>query len=97
MVIVAILTVRRAELEAFRSFERIAVESMRRCGGRVERTVVVDDGVDPLLKEIHIAKFVNAAAFESYRSDPQVAEVRHLRDVAVVDTQVFIGEDGPVY
>ena len=98
MTIVAILTVRRSGLEQFRVFERHAAGVMAAHGGRIERTVVVPLPETPdLLKEIHVVTFPGAGAFQAYRDDPRLAELAHLREAAVVSTEVFVGEDGPDY
>jgi hypothetical protein len=98
MTIVAILTVRRRALEQFRAFERHAAAVMAAHGGRIERTIVVPLADSPdLLKEIHVVTFPGAAAFRAYREDARLGELTHLREAAVVNTEVFVGEDGPDY
>jgi hypothetical protein len=98
MTIVAILTVRRRALEQFRVFERHAAGVMAAHGGRIERTVVVPLAEAPeLVKEIHVVTFPDARAFQGYRDDARLAELAHLREAAVVSTEVFVGEDGPDY
>jgi hypothetical protein len=98
MTIVAILTVRRRGLEQFRAFERHAAGVMAAHGGRIERTIVVPLADAPdLLKEIHVVTFPGAGAFRAYREDARLAELAHLREAAVVSTEVFVGEDGPDY
>ncbi len=98
MTLVAILTVRGAALDEFRAFERHAAAVMRTHGGRIERTVVVTPDPAPgLVREIHVVTFPDEAAFRAYQGDARLAELAHLREAAVVATDVFIGEDGPVY
>lgn len=97
MIIVAILTVRRSELAAFRQFESIATRVMSEHGGRLERTVVVDDGTGELLTEIHLVRFADPAAFASYRESSELSAHLQLRDRSVVKTELFFGEDGPKY
>jgi hypothetical protein len=71
---------------------------MVRHGGKIERTVVAPvENDDTLLKEIHIVTFPDQAAFDAYRRDPALAGVAHLRERAVVATEVMIGEAGPDY
>jgi len=36
-------------------------------------------------------------AFRAYRDDPRLGERAHLREAAVVSTELFVGEDGPDY
>ena len=97
MTIVAILTVRRKGLEQFRVFERHAAGVMAAHGGRIERTVVVSMDSPDLLKEIHVVTFPGVGAFRAYQADPRLGELAHLREAAVVSTEVFVGEDGPEY
>jgi hypothetical protein len=102
MIIVAIMKVRRSELDAFRAFESIAVSAMRVHGGTLERTVVVDDGVvddgvSEHIEEIHVIQFTDDAAFHAYKQDARLAVAKHLRDRAVVGTQLFVGTEGPQY
>lgn len=98
LVIVATLTVRVAALAEFRAFERHAARVMARYGGAIERTVFATvEGAPDLAREVHVVTFPNAAAFASYRSDPELAERAKERDRAVVKTQIVRGVDGPDY
>jgi len=96
--LVVILTVRCGAVEEFRAFERGAARVMARYGGAIERAVVVppEEGSE-LLKEIHIVTFPDEQARAAYRADPELRSIAHLRDAAVVKTEVLIGEDGPDY
>ena len=98
MTIVANLVVRRRALEEFRAFERHAAAVMAAHGGRIERVVVtpVADAPD-LVREIHVVTFPDAQAVQAYRDDPRLTDRVHLRQAAVVSTEVFVGEDGPDY
>ena len=97
MVIVAILTVRRSELDSFRKFETVAAGIMLEHGGRFERSVVVDDGEAETLTEIHWLRFPDEAAFAAYRASPKLAVHRALREASVVQTTIYVGEEGPLY
>jgi uncharacterized protein (DUF1330 family) len=98
MTIVAILVVRRDAIEQFRVFERHAAMVMAGHGGRIDRTVVVSLPESPsLLKEVHVVTFPSQRAFQAYRDDPRLGELAHLREAAVVSTEVLVGEDGPDY
>jgi hypothetical protein len=44
LTLVAILTVRKAAANKFREFEQHAAQAMRAHGGRIERTIVGEDG-----------------------------------------------------
>ena len=98
MTLVAIMTVRKAAETKFRAFETHAAGVMEAHGGRIERTIVVaPDGSPDVFKEIHVVTFPDAQAFARYRRDPQLGQVAHLRDDSVVNTEIFIGEEGPTY
>ena len=96
-VLVATMTVRRAELEAFRAFERIAARVMARHGGAIERTVVAPGTDDATLREVHVVTFPDDAALAAYRADPELGAARALRERSVVSTELLAGEDGPTY
>ena len=98
MILVAILTVRRAALAEFRRFETQAPRLMAEYGGAIERTIVVgDDGQGAAFKEVHLVTFPDRAAFEAYQKEPRLAALAALRAASVLDTEVLIGEEGPEY
>ncbi len=98
MTLVVILTVRAEALERFRAFEMKAAQVMGRYGGAIERVVVIPaDAATGLMKEVHVVTFPDAGALEAYRQDPELAAAAHLRDGAVVSTEILVGEDGPDY
>jgi uncharacterized protein (DUF1330 family) len=98
MIVVAILTVKREAIENFRDYEKRATEIMKDHGGRIERTVVVKpDGAPDLIKEIHVVRFPNDAAFLSYRNDARLTRISRLREQSVVHTEILVGEEGPTY
>jgi hypothetical protein len=97
MLVVAILSIRRAELDTFRAFEHHAARVMAPPGGRIERTVVVDDGQGELLREIHVVAFPDAAAWAAYRADPALLARSADRGRAVVASEILIGSEGPTY
>ena len=64
----------------------------------IERTVVATvEGRADLLAEVHVVTFPGEAAFAAYRADPRLGALAHLRDGAVVSTEILVGEDGPRY
>jgi hypothetical protein len=97
MLIVAKLVVRRTELAAFEEYETAAYRVIREHGGVLERNVRIDDGSSPTLTEVHLVRFRDEAGFRDYRASTALAGVRHLRDAAVVETELLFGEDGPDY
>jgi hypothetical protein len=96
MLIVAVMTVRRAALDEFRRFEHIAARVMARYCGAIERTIELD-GDASTVRELHVVRFPDEAAFEAYRADPELTAHRLLRDASVIDTEVWRGKDGPRY
>ena len=98
MTLVVTLRVRRERLEDFRAFERHAAAVMADHGGCLERTVVAPvEGRADLFAEVHVVTFPGEAAFAAYRADPRLSALAHLRDGAVVGTEILVGEDGPSY
>jgi uncharacterized protein (DUF1330 family) len=98
LVVVAILTVRKAALEDFRAFERHAAAVMKAHGGGFARTVSVSEGAPAgTVKEVHVLAFPDRPSFDAYRADPRLAALRHLRERSVVSTDILMGEDGPDY
>ena len=98
MLLVAILTVRRARLDDFRRFETAAAQIMARHGGRIERAVVLDapptPGEPDALRELHLVRFPDDDALAAYRSDPDLAA---LREATVISTEIWPATDGPTY
>jgi uncharacterized protein (DUF1330 family) len=100
MLLVAVLTVRRARLDDFRRFEGQAAQIMARYGGRIERAVVLDEPPPPepdAIRELHIVRFPDAAAFAAYRADPDLAALAAIRDAGVIRTELWTATDGPAY
>ena len=98
VVLVAKLTVRRDEVEAFREFERIAARCLADHGARIERTVMYPHEAEPaLFCELHLLRLPSHAALLAYRRDPRVAAAMPLRDRSVVHTEIVTGGDGPAY
>jgi len=98
MLVVAILTVKREALDAFREYESRAAAIMRDYGGRIDRTVIVDtDHSSDRLREVHLLSFPDEAAFGSYRDDARLGALVPLRERSVVHTEILTGEPGPAY
>jgi uncharacterized protein (DUF1330 family) len=98
MVLVVILTVRRAAVDKFRAFEEQAAAVMARYGGAIERTVVITPEADgEFIKEVHIVTFPSEEAFLAYQQDETLKKVAHLRQASVVQSEILVGEDGPNY
>jgi hypothetical protein len=95
---VALVTVRKSALEAFRAFETHAAMIMSDYGGHIDRTVVVNPENTPdVVIEIHLISFPDEKAFAAYRRDDRIGQLDHLRKQSVVRTELYVGEDGPEY
>jgi hypothetical protein len=93
MTIVAVMTVRRAALDAFRRFETAAAAIMATHGGAIERVIVEDTGAGDTLREAHVVTFPSAEAWAAYRTDPALVALAALRAEAIVATELLIGEE----
>ncbi len=96
MLVVAVLTVRDAEREAFRRYEHAAARIMARHGGAIERALVLA-GEPGTFRELHVVRFPDAAAFEAYRADAELLALASERARCVVATEVWPADDGPAY
>lgn len=96
MLLVAILTVPRAQLDAFRAYEHAAAKIMARHHGAIERALVVDTGGDTL-RELHIVRFATDDDFARYRADPELLALADVRARCVLSTEILPASDGPTY
>lgn len=96
--LIAILTPCSGALESFRRYERKAARIMARHGGAIERTFV-EDGTNSAQpgREVHIVSFPDSAAFQRYRSDPDLLALAEERTASIAHTEVIIGREGPNY
>jgi hypothetical protein len=100
MLLVVILTVRRDRLDDFRRFESQAAQIMARYGGGIERAIVLDEPppAEPdAIRELHLVRFPDVAAFAAYRADPALEALASLRDAGVIRTELWTATDGPAY
>jgi hypothetical protein len=99
IVLVVTLYVHPGREREFRQFETRAAGIMRRHGGAIERVIRPD--AEPIREEtaheIHVVTFPNMEAFAAYRSDPDLAALAMLRDLAVARTELTIGREGEPY
>jgi hypothetical protein len=94
VILVVILTVRRAELAAFHAFEELAAGVMTRYGGTMQRRIAVDaDASAEVVKEVHVVSFPDADAFAAYRADGELQHAAHLRRASVVATEILVGRN----
>lgn len=97
MIVVALLTVRRAELARFRAYEAVAIARARAHGGALERVIELADPDPDRHRELHVLRFADADAFARFRADPALAARQADRAAAVIATEVWTGVDGPGY
>lgn len=97
MLLVATLTVRRSELATFRAYEHAAAAILRAHGGAIERALVLDAGDPDTLRELHVVRFPDPAAFAAYRADPALAALAPRRAASVLATELCEATDGPAY
>jgi len=84
VLVVAILTIRSAE--QFRDFETRAVQIMARHGGGIDHAYELSG--EPL-RELHVVRFPDAAAFHAYAADPELVAMQPLRDQAIAATEMW--------
>jgi uncharacterized protein (DUF1330 family) len=98
--IIASLWIVEGQVEAFEAFERRTARILRRHGGRIEHAIRPVRGASPdadLPFEVHVLRFPDRAAFDAYRSDPELLALAPERAAAIARTSVLIGADGPSY
>jgi uncharacterized protein (DUF1330 family) len=84
--IVALLAIR--DSEAFDLFERQAVAIMKTYGGRIDSAFRPEPGQQ--IDEIHVLKFPDLEAFDSYKNDENLLALTSLREQAILDTKLYI-------
>ena len=52
---------------------------------------------DDTLQEIHLIRFPDERAFTDYQADPDRRALEAVRRAVVLETEIFVGEDGPHY
>jgi uncharacterized protein (DUF1330 family) len=96
--IIAILTPRSDSVEIFREYETSAAVVIARHGGSIERTIVEEpSGTDKPIREAHVVSFPNFEAFQSYRTDPDLAALSGMRLASIAHTELLFGREGPDY
>lgn len=84
------------DVAGFEAYERAAAQIMSRHDGRME-TVVRCSADDGAPFEVHVVSFPSVASFEKYRSDPQLAELRSLRERVIERTVIWQGRGRQAY
>jgi antibiotic biosynthesis monooxygenase (ABM) superfamily enzyme len=96
--VLAALYIHPGKEAEFERFESAAALIMRRYGGAITRRIRCAPAADQSGPyEIHMLDFPDAAAFASYRADPELASMAELRASAIRQTTVWIGTDLPPF
>ncbi len=94
LILVVLLEVRRESAAAFSQYEASAMAIMARHRGRIERVIELESQPqDASFRHVHVVRFEDAAAFDSYRQDPDMLSLAPLREVAILNTQLWRGRD----
>lgn len=91
--LIALITINRAQLAAFRAFENHAARTMRKHGGEIERAYELV-GDDTTLRELHVVRFPDDGAFAAYRADP---EITTRERAGVIATEIWPAIELPSY
>jgi hypothetical protein len=90
LVIVVSLWLKNHDVAAFEACEHAAADLMAAHGGRIDSAIrCAADAGGPF--EVHVVSFPSVAAYDAYRTDPRVLELRPLREQVVARTEVWRG------
>ena len=92
--IVALLSIREAQ--AFEQFERRAAAIMQTHGGRIDsafRPAKSLANENQSIDEVHVLKFPNHEAFNSYRDDEKLLALAALRERAISHSTVHVAAE----
>jgi uncharacterized protein (DUF1330 family) len=78
------------DVASFEAFEHAAADIMSKHGGCME-TAVRCSGANGAPFEVHVVSFPSVAAFEEYRGDPRLSELRSLRERVIARTEIWRG------
>ncbi len=92
------LWIARDREDDFERFETSAFAIIARHGGTLARRLALRDGLgSDAPNEMHVVTFPSREAYESYRSDPELAALAALRARAIVRTVIWEGVDLPPF
>jgi uncharacterized protein (DUF1330 family) len=99
IVLIVTLYVHPGQEKELRQFETAAAHIMRKHGGVIERVIRPDlaPNTTEIPHEIHVVTFPSTGAFAAYRSDPELAALASLRELAIARTEIIVGHDGEPY
>jgi uncharacterized protein (DUF1330 family) len=95
-IVVAALWLVPGGRDDFERFETMAFSIMVRHGGSLSRRLAISDRASAdAPSELHVVTFPDRAAYEAYRSDPELAAIAALRSRGIVRTVIWEGMDLP--
>ncbi|MCC6293257.1 MAG: hypothetical protein IT164_11455 [Bryobacterales bacterium] len=98
LILVVTLEVRNEAAADFDRFETQAAAILSKRGGRIERVIRLEGSAAPgSFCEVHLVSFPDEAAFNAYRSDPELLALKNLRERAILSTGIVRGQDVPIY
>lgn len=77
-----------ARYEQFRAFEDAAFLIMARHGAKVVSVIQTHEATDGGPHETHVLEFPNNAAFDAYRTDPELVSMAALREACIAKTDI---------
>ena len=71
---------------------------LARHGGAIERAYI-EEPSEPgkPIREVHVVRFGDAAAFQRYRADPDLAALGEMRAASIAHTELLFVREGPDY
>jgi uncharacterized protein (DUF1330 family) len=88
-----LLYLKDGKRQQFYNYERSVKPLIENYDGRFEKVIKPTQviGNFPMPDEIHILSFPSEGSFQSYREDPNLPEIAHLRDESVEETIIISG------
>ena len=81
-------------IEGLRDYESRVIPIMSMHGGRLLSAFRPNGNEHPEIPdEIHLIEFPSEEAFQSYRSDPEVARLAERRGVAISKTAIYVSQE----
>jgi uncharacterized protein (DUF1330 family) len=100
MYVVVRLWIREGREAEFEVYERKVARIMACHGGAIERTIrcsgtLLNAPASPF--EVHVLRFPSNEQYEEFRRDPQREALSAERAAAISNTDVLLGQEGPIY
>ena len=88
--IIALLYASKNGIEGLRAFESKVIPILREHGGRLISASSYAERKEGEADEIHVIQFPSHDAFEAYKQDARVIELRALKDEMISKTEVHV-------